>query len=192
MAKSYWVWLTLAAVLVLADHLSAAGQESGISNIAYSESLTIEDEEVSLHGTRLISAGATAGSVFLIGIPAVGPFVALGVMAHAPSYGSYRVGDRERFNRGFLTRTAILVGGGLGILGSVLYCFDRGCNYQEPVATVVSLAYVAHALYDIFFLSSRAVREYNEQISETAQNVSVSPWMHPGTESAGMSLSIRF
>lgn len=185
----------LATVLAFSQDVSSANSatiDSTDEETSYLVADTTDDSYVSLTQTRLISTGATVGSFLLAGIPAAGPLLTLGAIAVVPSYGSYRVGDHERFGRGVLTRSSIIGAGGLLFTGTLLYCWDRSCSYQEQAGAIALLSIALHAVYDIFVLSSRAVQEHNERIKSGYNNISLRPWMHPDTGSAGMSVYVRF
>ena len=167
-------------------------QDTGFMN-SYGNGVAVENngEIVNVNRLRFISLAATTGSFFLTSVPGAGVYFGLGAFMLSPSLGSLYVRDMGRFWAGVGTRLVITGGGGLAVLGTVAYCWDRGCSYQETVGAIALLSLGVHMLYDIFFLSSRAVREHNEQVRSN-DNVSIAPWIHPDTGSAGMSVSISF
>lgn len=169
---------------------AGCNQNSADSGLNYSDS-SESDELMSVARYRFLSLGATAGSVVLIAIPGVGPFLAIGTYLAAPSMGSYYAGNSSRFWRSVTTRSIIAGVGGVGFMGTFMHCWSEGCSYHIPIATATILATAIHGLYDIFFISTRSIRDYNDRLSG-GNSVSVTPWINTGQTGAGLSVRIQF
>lgn len=108
----------------------------------------------------------------------------------APSAGSLYAKNFNRFRRNLLWRGAI--GGTLLFIGQQTGGYDvrRGRGGGE-LFVVLGVGFIlGHSIYDIFRGSRHSVEKYNEALDNNS-SLSLTPWVSPEFNVAGLSLNLN-